>query len=300
MTKPTDQGKTPPIRRYWSQRHGADGGRVSLPVACRLFRSLLASLSERGYFQEQIGFSCIDAGDVLGEAGPNPEGYALRKTRLEGVWPVTDAALDWDELHLMTAIEFAHDHISRPVAGDFHSYGGCGWHYETFDPAKGQEEFRHEVNSIIGDLGEGFELGVDGEIVRTAPSGLAALVEAPLPRQSGAITRETLDDAIRKFRTRSSSTSDRRDAVRDLAGVLELLRPKLKTVLMSPDERDLFNIANNFAIRHENGRQRRNYDPAIWLSWMFYFYLATIHAALRLIERQEHPDSNAPPSSRPD
>jgi hypothetical protein len=62
-----------------------------------------------------------------------------------------------------------------------------------------------------------------------------------------------------------------------LADVLESLRPKIKTALSSKDESDLFNIANNFEIRHKNSRQQSEYDP-IWLSWMFYFYLATIHA----------------------
>lgn len=49
--------------------------------------------------------------------------------------------------------------------------------------------------------------------------------------------------------------------------------------------KDLFNIANNFGIRHYNKEQKTNYDQNIWLSWMFHFYLATLHASLRLIEK---------------
>ena len=33
----------------------------------------------------------------------------------------------------------------------------------------------------------------------------------------------------------------------------------------------------------------QSYDKDIWYSWAFYYYLATIHACLRLIER--HRDS---------
>lgn len=79
--------------------------------------------------------------------------------------------------------------------------------------------------------------------------------------------------------------SDRRDAVRDLADVLESLRSEAKTVLTKRDEADLFNLANNFGIRHFNAQQKMEYDQDIWLSWMFYYYLATIHAVTRLIER---------------
>ena len=78
---------------------------------------------------------------------------------------------------------------------------------------------------------------------------------------------------------------ERRDAVRDLADVLEYLRPQVKAVLQKKDESALFEIANNFSIRHHNAQQQGDYDKAIWYSWMFYFYLATIHAAVRLIER---------------
>ena len=60
----------------------------------------------------------------------------------------------------------------------------------------------------------------------------------------------------------------------------------LKTVLAKPDEADLFNIANNFGLRHHNQQQKSDYDGSIWLSWMFYFYLATIHAAMRMLEKR--------------
>jgi hypothetical protein len=78
---------------------------------------------------------------------------------------------------------------------------------------------------------------------------------------------------------------ERRDAIRDLADVLEYLRPRLKTALTKKDEAALFEIANNFGIRHHNAEQRTDYDKPIWYSWIFYYYLATIHAAVRLIER---------------
>jgi hypothetical protein len=52
-------------------------------------------------------------------------------------------------------------------------------------------------------------------------------------------------------------------------------------------EGDLFNIANNFAIRHNNREQRGEYDREVWLRWMFYVYLATIHAVSRVRARED-------------
>lgn len=54
--------------------------------------------------------------------------------------------------------------------------------------------------------------------------------------------------------------------------------------ISSSDEKDLFNIANNFLIRHHNDKQKTDYDANLWLSWMFYIYLSTIHLILRRVE----------------
>lgn len=75
-------------------------------------------------------------------------------------------------------------------------------------------------------------------------------------------------------------------AVRELFDVLEKLRPEVKAEMLRGDEGDLFNIANNFAIRHLNEKQKGNYDSALWHSWMFYNNLATVHVITRLIARR--------------
>ena len=64
-------------------------------------------------------------------------------------------------------------------------------------------------------------------------------------------------------------------------------REEVKKVLKSDDASDLFNLANNFGIRHHRKGQKTDYDQSIWLSWMFYYYLATIHACVRLVEKGE-------------
>jgi hypothetical protein len=96
-----------------------------------------------------------------------------------------------------------------------------------------------------------------------------------------------VDSAIRKFHYHRASLDSQRDAVRDLADVLEFLRPEIKKVFTSKDEADLFNIANGFGIRHHKENQKTSYDRAIWYPWVFQYYLATIHAGLRLIAKAE-------------
>jgi len=93
-----------------------------------------------------------------------------------------------------------------------------------------------------------------------------------------------VENAINKFRRYKSSQSERKDAIRDLVDVLEYLRPKIQKIISKKDENDLFEIANKFGIRHHDLNQKIGYEKSIWYSWMFYYYLSTIHACLRLLE----------------
>ncbi|WP_167132524.1 hypothetical protein [Paramicrobacterium chengjingii] len=73
----------------------------------------------------------------------------------------------------------------------------------------------------------------------------------------------------------------RRQALALLANALESRRRDAKLVL-GKDESDLFNIANNFGIRHRNDQQRMAYGDE-FLDYMF----ATMLAGVTLLEELE-------------
>jgi hypothetical protein len=75
--------------------------------------------------------------------------------------------------------------------------------------------------------------------------------------------------------------------VKALADALEELRPQVKAALNSKDEGDLFALVNGYGIRHRRIDQKTNYDEAIFLSWMFNYLLAALHASTRLINRSK-------------
>ena len=154
-------------------------------------------------------------------------------------------------------------------------------HWDLFNTADGQKEYRVRVNRVLAQYYRKFELSSSGEVLLKAEAGFDRIFEADVPTSDPKI-RERVDAAVLRFRRHSSTLDDRRQAVRDLADVFEYLRPKVKALLTSKDEDALFNIANNFGIRHHNEVQKTNYD-AIWLNWMFYFYLATVHTLLRKV-----------------
>lgn len=278
-------------RDYYSVRTGRLAGILSidLPTFRTLFKSVYEKLEEEGYFQEYFGYWCVDAssqdGMVKGKLGSNISSAILFSLRKSNLWPIIDCLDNYIEDDLFDMIEFLHDHCSKPLAGDYHKFNNCGMHYYKFDEETGRTRFRDEVNVLLKDYSEGYEIDTNGYILSLAEEHMNSLLQADLPLNTESSIENRILEAVNKFRRYKSTLGDRRDAIRDLADVLEYLRPEAKKVVSKSDESDLFNIANNFGIRHHNKQQKVDYDEKIWYSWLFYFYLASIHAFIRLIER---------------
>ena len=51
------------------------------------------------------------------------------------------------------------------------------------------------------------------------------------------------------------------------------------------DSGTLFDIANNYGIRHDNAGQRRDYGPA-FREWIFHAYLAAIRFSTRVADEE--------------
>ena len=182
-------------------------------------------------------------------------------------------------------MELLYDHVSRPHYKDYHQRDYCGYHYGDFNKKEGKAEFRDSMNEFLRFYSRGYELSEDGEVLELPLTGLEGLLDDPLPTCQPETIDAKVEVAIRKFRRFSSSPDDRTDAVRTLADVLEYLKPQAKMVISSSDESDLFNIANNFNIRHHNSSQKINYDRDTWLEWVFYTYLATIRTMVKVLSR---------------
>lgn len=274
-------------REYYSVRTGKapEKGRLDLTILRRLFYGLYKDFDEKGYFQQSLGYLCVTEGFIPGLAGKDVNLYVLRKLRKEKLWPIHLHYQSYTEDDIFDLIEFLYDHVAQGTEGSIHSYNNCGYHYSTFDRNQGQADYLSAINDFLPDYDEGFELSPEGEILSLPGHGLEHIFNADLPSFDPDNVEARVQSAVIKFRRRTSSLEDRKDALRDLADVLEFLRPQIKAALLSDDERDLFNIANNFGIRHHNDKQKTNYDKPVWYSWMFYYYLATIHASIRLIQK---------------
>ena len=276
-----------PPRKYYSVRTGTnpDGPTLSLNNLKILFASAYLNFSVKDYWHQSFGYYCVDQDNVPGEIGSDVSNYMLLCLHKSNIWPISDRVSEYSEDDLFDVIEFLHDHISKPIEGTQHTYNDCGMHWHKFDKVAGQVEYRAWINRLLERYGSGYEITSQGEIMSLGPAGVSTLYAAKLPSASKTISNK-VQAAVVRFRRYASSIEDRQQAVRELADVLEFVRKEIKVVLLKKDENDLFELANKFGIRHFNETQKLEYDRVIWLSWIFYYYLATIHAFFHLAERQ--------------
>lgn len=269
---------------YYSQRTGLNPNNEGLPLhdVVNLFQRVYSQLNEDGFFHEAFGFYCVDSGHTPGRIR-DIELEMLLTIRKKGLWPIENVGHSYSEDDFFDVMEFLYQHVSKPVDGTHHDWNGCGMHWETFNKSEGQAIFREKANAVLNHYLNAFELSENGEVLHRPEVGFEQIFEADIPSADKNVT-ERVHAATLRYRRHGSTLDDRRQAVRDLADVLEYLRPRMKSILSSADEKDLFSIANQFGIRHHNDKQKTAYDAALWLSWMFYFYLSTIHVVLRKIQ----------------
>ncbi|MFC6091561.1 hypothetical protein [Saccharothrix lopnurensis] len=274
-----------PRRPYWTARRAGTTELNAVPLSQR-FAELVSRLRSDGYLAEHFAEPCVD--EDRPPADLNAELLArLGITEQEQLWPLCPDTWDTDTFYSL--IEVFHDLVTRPRVAWEHDHGDCGLHFEFFDTDAGHRIYRALVNRLLAEHHSDLRLADMGEdagrLVHVTDEARSELVDRVLdtPNQD---VRSLVEHAIARFRHRDAGAEDKRSAVVTLAGALEAVLPVIKQgpLLSRKDESDLFNIANNFALRHQDIKQRRDYDP-VFLDWIFWWYLATVELANRLLAR---------------
>lgn len=241
-------------------------------------------LEESGYFEKRFTKDCIDE-----PYGDLPSQVIERELGVEGLWPLEQPRLADDLDLFFDVIELLHDLVARPQARQMHRYGGCGWHHEGFEIGPGRTVYRWRVNKILEHSDLGLRLADEGDdagrLVTVTDDTRTELVHALVIRDDGE-SADQVRHAIELFRARGADRNQKRSAVAALALVLEERRHNvLADALARSDRGALFDIANNFHIRHQDAKQKRDYDE-FYLDWIFWVYLSTVELTNRVIDEQ--------------
>jgi hypothetical protein len=270
------------MKRYYSARNHPKA--LSLSDLYWKTQYLYLFFCERDYFKGKAGITNTDLPDGIKHKAALSLGFQPFPV---GGWKDQNIT----EEHIFDLIEFLYDHVSRPgeLVGMMTETGWNYRDYDGYDEAAGRAEFRGHANAFLCDYKTGFELTEDGKILSMGAHGLKAILDAEIEPYDEQNVDSKVRNAILKWRNRQLDMGERRQAIREMADVFEWLRKtkQLEKVLARKDEAAIFEIANNFAIRHHDPKQKKDYDQGIWYSWMFHFYLATYHAVIRSLKKLE-------------
>lgn len=277
-------------RRYFSQRAGRTPDKITFEHLGKIIDILYRKFESEGYFQYNFGYTCIDAGKVPGKisVGIGEQLILTFSSRGEAMNPTKEnAIINLDQDSLFDLIEFLHDYVAKPTKHTYHTWGDCGIHVSQASVEDGQLEWKDEINKSLVLLEPPYRLTNEGNIeILPSSEGLQNLVDNyEIPTEEGNISAR-IKHACNLFLKHGSTIDEKRDALKNLADVLEFLRNELKNYIPKREEGELFNIANNFGIRHHRIGQKTEYDHEAYFPWIFYSYLATIDLLTKLKQDQ--------------
>ena len=278
---------------YYSVRNGKKDVKHNVSDLEELLLTIIKSYARKSYFQEYFGDSCMNNELMPGKLGNDEEINAQlqMKTGKKNLWPFHKIFYWQDENYpflleddLFDLIEFFFDCISKPVTGSCHGpCGGCGSsHYENFDSKLGKDEYKKEINKLLGGYGDGYLLGKNGKIFSVVHSDLKPIYKSKLlSLETKEISR--LERAKKKFLSRN--LDDKRDAIKDLADILEHMKD-IEKILNNKDDSDIFRLLNQFGVRHNNLQQDNGYDKEIFYPWIFNYLLVSIIAIDSMLSKK--------------
>ncbi len=277
----------PPRRRYWSARKAGQAPAATaleMPTLVREFVSLISEFDNAGYLENRFGKDCVDD-----PRDDTVHTLIYKELGVEGIWPLgTDRLTDDTDL-FYDIVELLHDQVARPSTRFHHDYCECGWHHGKFDIGSGRIVYRWRVNKLFGNSALGLRLSGDGEdigrLVTVTDEARTALAQSVAARSDGE-SADQVRHALALFRERGSDRNQKRSAVSALALVLEERRHGvLADALAKSDRGALFDLANNFHVRHQDAKQKRDYDD-FYLDWIFWVYLSTIELTNQVLDAQ--------------
>jgi hypothetical protein len=272
-------------RPYWRERKTPQKAAATLDQEglVHAFIALVTELDGDGYFEKRFGPDCVD--DERSDVAALLFG---RELGIDGLWPLQPDRLLANMDVFFDVVELLHDQAARPTSRHYHRFADCGWHHDSFDIGSGRVVYRWRVNQLLERTDLGLRMADEGEdlgrLVTVTDQARAELLQAVVIRDGG--PADQIRHALALFRERGADRNQKRSAVAALALVLEERRHGvLASALAKSDRGALFEIANGFHVRHQDAKQKRDYDD-FYLDWIFWVYLASIELTDRIIDEQ--------------
>lgn len=210
---------------------------------------------------------------------PSPEIFFMNHLNTDRVYPIWKYYKNYSEEELFTVIEILYDHI-----------GKYDYDKETIVKEKYKNEFSMQINNLLKRYSKGYYLNEKfGFIMKLPNDSLISLMQEKIPESMSSTEIEQLKTAFSMYYRYDSNEEQKKKAINILADILEPLREDLKNVLnreygINKNKHDklIFEIVNNFNIRHNDKKQFNEYNKSIWYDWMMHYYTSVIYTYYKL------------------
>ena len=187
--------------------------------------------------------------------------------------------------HLIKIVQFSVD-IPHICLYDFGN--------DKFVKKEHQEEFATLINNLLKRYKNGYYLDEkQGFIMEQSNEAVNALLQTDIPKTINEGVMKQLQTAVKMFYRFNSNEESKKKAINILADILEPLREDLKVLLNNEYEVNknshdklIFEVVNQFNIRHNNQKQLTEYSREIWYDWMMQYYTSVIITYYRLKENK--------------
>jgi len=214
---------------------------------------------------------------------PTPEIFFINHLESDDIYPIGKNYNYYNEEELFTVIEILYEHICSYDFGN-----------DKFMKKEHQEEFATLINNLLKRYKNGYYLDEkQGFIMEQSNEAVNALLQTDIPKTINEGVVEQLQTAVKMFYRFNSNEESKKKAINILADILEPLREDLKDLLNNEYEVNknshdklIFEVVNQFNIRHNNQKQLTEYSREIWYDWMMQYYTSVIVAYYRLKENK--------------
>lgn len=208
-----------------------------------------------------------------------PEIFFMNHLRSTTVYPIYEYYSGYSEVELFTVIEILYDKIAI-------------YDYTTniLETDEIKKEFAAQINNILQFYDGGYFLEANsGAITKGVDDSLKMMLTEDLKETLNEDVMTKMRTAIKLYYGFDSNLEQKKKAINILADILESFRSNLKDILNEKFEVNknvhdklIFDIVNNFNIRHNNSKQLTKYEHEIWYDWMMQYYSSVIITYFKL------------------
>lgn len=287
------------MQYYYNKRHGLmpeNEMSVSLEQLQKFWKETYDYFKTNGFLQlAEAGVENVKSKLAL-KMAPSPEQFLFTHTGRLNLYPITIKKLnECSESDTFTLIEIYYNQVEE-CKWETNEDDSFSWHTKSDEPRRIYATY---VNNILRFYKSGFYLEPTLGFIMPLPNEALKHQLKSIDEAIPDDVYQKLSEATKNYYRFDANIEGKRKAIASLADILESIREDLKNlfneeygIAKATHDNSIFQIVNNYCIRHNNKKQCSNYSTEIWFDWMMQNYTSVIIAFYRLLSKKRMEQEN--------